>query len=308
MHVGSGNDLGLVDLPIQRESHTNFPKIEASSLKGALREHFEGNAKTDVAQWHAVQLAFGYDDDFKNLDKDLGEKIKAPFSKPEDRSFSGALAFSDARLLFFPVKSMKGIFAYVTCPNVLERFKSDLQLSEGETAKKLADSLNLANLENTVASKDALCLGDQLVLEEYAFTVTENDSAKEIARVLGEHLGIDLNNKMAVLSNDVFADFVRLYTEVITRNKIDNTKGTVAKGALFSEEYLPAESILYSLVFSGKLFTAKAENKKVFDNYQGATEADKLQSYFSDRLKIKKGIVQIGGNATLGKGIVKTKI
>jgi|GEM_PF-6268950 len=40
-HVGSGSDLGLVDLPIQRESHTGFPKIEASSLKGAIRENFE---------------------------------------------------------------------------------------------------------------------------------------------------------------------------------------------------------------------------------------------------------------------------
>ena len=52
LHAGSGDDLGIVDLPIQRERHTSFPKIEASSLKGALREAFEGkfdskNAKFD---------------------------------------------------------------------------------------------------------------------------------------------------------------------------------------------------------------------------------------------------------------------
>ena len=26
MHVGSGSDLGIIDLPIQREKHTGFPK------------------------------------------------------------------------------------------------------------------------------------------------------------------------------------------------------------------------------------------------------------------------------------------
>jgi len=40
LHVGSGSDLGVVDLPIQRESHTGFPKIEASSLKGSIRSEF----------------------------------------------------------------------------------------------------------------------------------------------------------------------------------------------------------------------------------------------------------------------------
>ena len=38
LHAGSGNDLGVIDLPIQRERHTEYPKIEGSSLKGALRE------------------------------------------------------------------------------------------------------------------------------------------------------------------------------------------------------------------------------------------------------------------------------
>ncbi len=28
IHPGSGSELGIVDLPIQRERHTNFPKIE----------------------------------------------------------------------------------------------------------------------------------------------------------------------------------------------------------------------------------------------------------------------------------------
>ena len=34
LHAGSGSDLGIVDLPIQREKHTNYPKVEASGIKG----------------------------------------------------------------------------------------------------------------------------------------------------------------------------------------------------------------------------------------------------------------------------------
>ena len=32
MHAGSGDDLGVVDLPIQRESYTNFPVGANTSL------------------------------------------------------------------------------------------------------------------------------------------------------------------------------------------------------------------------------------------------------------------------------------
>ncbi len=37
LHMGTGTELGVVDLPIQREKHTGFPKGEASSIKGTFR-------------------------------------------------------------------------------------------------------------------------------------------------------------------------------------------------------------------------------------------------------------------------------
>ena len=40
-HAGSGSSLGVVDLPIQRERHTNWPMIQASGVKGAFRANFE---------------------------------------------------------------------------------------------------------------------------------------------------------------------------------------------------------------------------------------------------------------------------
>jgi len=42
MHVGSGDaNYGVVDKLVQRDPVTDYPTIHASSLKGALREHFE---------------------------------------------------------------------------------------------------------------------------------------------------------------------------------------------------------------------------------------------------------------------------
>jgi len=310
MHVGSGSDLGLVDLPIQRESHTGFPKIEASSLKGAIRENFEGKAAKDD-DWYDIQLAFGFDKD------SLPSGVESRFPKNEDRDYSGALAFSDARLLLFPVKSFKGIFAYVTCPQVLERFRNDLQICESASSndkiKALLDVFanNAIPKENKMASVADLTSSSKIILEDYAFEVKEDDQAtKDFAKELGTHLAIDLTKRLVVLSDNVFADFVKLFTEVITRNKIDNSKGTVAKGALFTEEYLPAESVLYSLVFANSIFTAKENRKGSFkkngDNDKIAEE-QKVQNYFTAKIAEKNGIMQIGGNSTLGKGIVKTK-
>ena len=106
LHAGSGDDLGIVDLPIQRERHTDFPKVESSSLKGALREAFEKADGKSNDKEHQVKIhrTFGFDEKAKFVDetKDLVGK--------DNTQYSGSLAFTDARLLLFPVKSMKGVF------------------------------------------------------------------------------------------------------------------------------------------------------------------------------------------------------
>jgi CRISPR-associated protein Cmr4 len=102
-----------------------------------------------------------------------------------------------------------------------------------------------------------------------------------------------LRTDIVILPNDDFKDFVNLSTEVITRTKIDNATGTVESGALFTEEYLPAESIMYSLVLTAAEFKA---NDRI--------EEEGIRNFFVDNLP---SVCQIGGNATLGKGIVSTK-
>lgn len=302
MHAGSGDDLGIVDLPIQREKHTGFPKIEASTLKGTLRESFEEAAASDNDHIK-IQAAFGFDGFTKEKEKQFPIAAKA-FENKEYKDYAGALGFTDARILLFPLKSLKGIFVYATCPAVLKKLKKELvEVCEIKTALETDFAVNHEIV--AVANPTPLSTNGKITIEEYSFNSNKaevNDKAKKLATQLKALLNIDdLENKLLVLDDEAFADFAKNSTEVVTRIKIDNEKGTVAKGALFTEEYLPAESVLYALVLASPVF---AKNQKhAFDSYQKATTHQNILAYFKDTLK---PIVQIGGNATLGKGIVKT--
>ena len=299
LHAGSGNDLGIVDLPIQREKHTDYPKIEASSLKGSIREVFDAQAKNGEVKNDEVLLAFG----------------------PETGDLhAGALGFTDARLLLFPVKSVKSVFAWVTCPAVLERFKHDLSICQ-----PTIDFVENIPDDNTVSNDSELFVreaGDtkKIVLEEYTFTVSPDNDCDTVANWISNNVlpsnvpsygywREKMKKDIVVLSDDDFRDFVMLSTEVIARTKIDSNIGTVATGALWYEEYLPTDSILYSLGLTTPLFVDEKKKKgTVFEitnqgNDKNVKEAKKVMDFLEDNLP---SIIQIGGNATVGKGIVRT--
>lgn len=307
LHAGSGSDLGIVDLPIQRERHTSFPKIESSSLKGAIRQAFESVEGENTLITNAL---FGTED--------AGNDAHA-----------GALAFTDARLLLFPVKSMKGVFAWITCPKVLQQFERDMALTDKSFTIKEDYQTGLEEgkclLLNRAKSK--LKIGESIVLEEYAFihkSASLTIDGKPLQDWLSSNLPTSWNDKIkediVVLTNDDFTDFVNLSTEVITRIGIDNDKGTVKNGALFTEEFLPAETVMYSMVMAAPIMVdaQKKEGKdksikdltiedldKINECKKEADLSKKVMRAFINKLP---NVFQIGGGATLGKGIVQTKI
>jgi len=286
MHCGSGSELGIIDLPIQREKHTDYPKIEGSSLKGAIREAVENINENDSAFQADIHYYFGYDD--KSISVKNGT-VSEFFDEKEKQEFQGAIGVSDSRILFFPVKSMKGVFAYITCPDVLNKFIKALYLC------RIPSKIIIPNVpigECLVSDKSLLTLGENIVLEEYAFKINKQNNFEINIASLKQIL-----NKVAILNDDDFNDFVNLSTEVITRTKIDNESGTVEDGALFTEEYLPAESIMYSLIFTGETFGKPDKtNSKPFEFFKNC-----IQNDLND-------IIQIGGNANIGKGISELNI
>jgi CRISPR-associated protein Cmr4 len=336
LHPGSGGEItGLVDLPIQRERHTNFPKIEASGLKGCIREAFSSLVELNTSQKQysltKIEKTKKLLEKFPSL-KDIlqdekGKEIKDKKGNtlivynqaidlifgPEDteETHAGALAFTDARILLFPVKSLKGVFAWVTCPMVLERFKEDLGL-----AKIIDHPLNVdfSALINTLPEQTNISIESRVVLEEFTFELKENKETSKIAKYLADKIFLNdtykfwrekLEKDLVILSDDDFEQFVTSSTEVITRTRIDDVTGTVKSGSLWTEEYLPQDTILYSIAMASPIRVEKDEAKGVFNVGNPDKEAVMVLQFFE--LGIPE-VIQIGGNQTIGKGFVRIQI
>lgn len=315
VHAGSGSELGLVDLPIQRERHTDYPKIEGSGLKGCIREAFE-NSNAEIKLKDATSIRPKDKIKYKEGETEKEtDYISLVFGPEEGEEYSSAVSFTDARILLFPVKSLKGTFGWITCPHVLERFKEDLRLAGLANNLPLKDFTGLAN---TVPEDPNLIISDSnVVFEEYTFKVNPKQETKVLSEWLADKVfPADGNNDpykywrdklkkdLVILSDDDFRDFVKFSTEVITRTRIDETKGTVQAGALWTEEYLPTDTILYSLTMTSPLRVDDDNKKGVLKGNTPDEEAENVMKY------LKNGcpeIIQIGGNQTIGKGLMRIR-
>jgi CRISPR-associated protein Cmr4 len=295
LHMECGSELGLVDQPIQREKHTSFPKIEASSIKGTLRHEFR-----EIISNYDLEVLFGPEESGESSDR------------------ASSLSISDGRILLFPVKSAKGVFAWITCPKVLARFYSELKLCKPEINLPEGSIKVILSKHNKVPETTNLFIKNGIILlEEYAFkNIKEDSDLTEIASWISKNLipknyeydyiKEKLKKDIILLSDDDFRDFVNLSTEVITRTNIDPDTGTVKSGQLFTEEYLPVETIMYSLVMASPLFGSNEKNME-YDSFEdvkkkrGDIQAKKVISYFNEYCP---DLLQMGGNATTGKGLV----
>lgn len=286
MHAGSGSDLSVVDLPIQRESHTGIPKIEASTLKGCIR-----NAV--VSFGGKMQMS--------------SEICKQIFGSEGENEISAASAvLTDARLLFFPVRSAKGVFALITCPLVLQRFVSDMKRAGIHIASFLPLKVPVVPVESTLSFMNGGTHDMVVLLDEFLYSVTQevvrgpfSNFLKKVQEFLPKDQETSnwLFEKAIIIPDDDFVDFVKQSTEIATRIAI-NDSGIVKDHALFTEEYLPTESIFYTLLMVGD---AKKQPGRDTMLKEAKDLMGKLENCFPR-------IFQIGADLTLGKGFVSCKI
>jgi CRISPR-associated protein Cmr4 len=192
---------------------------------------------------------------------------------------------------------MRGIFAWVTCPYILERFNQ-----ENESYGTGIEPLPIPDQSKATASSDKLLLGDkkqQIMLEEYTFTIQENAQTKKLAEILSfmisGALAERIKDHLVVLPNDDFTDFALLSTEVNARIHINTTTGIVDKGALWYEENVPPETFFYSYLFAGEPRRNELYRiKNVNDVLQFMMNEDHFPEVF-----------QLGGNSTLGRGLIR---
>lgn len=284
-HPGSGTELSYVDMPIQREGHTGYPKMEASTLKGCIRNH--------VSQQEGGQ--------------EREAIIERIFGKKDSGDFASAVSVTDARILFFPVKSAKGIMAWITCPMVLKRFFKDYQLAYGEVLPVIWEVKSGAICGKECKINQRMNGKDVIMLEDYTFIVDKDEQFENFLQMLIEHLPDNVITKemilerAVILSDDDFSGFVKYSTEVNTRIRMDVKTGTVAENGLFTEEYLPPEAILYSLAFFSDTHQAQSEAGKAATLNRNQVKSEFLKLF-------PGGTIQVGADSTLGKGLMEVKM
>lgn len=271
LHCGTGQSAGVVDLPIARARATNLPLVPGSSVRGVCREEV---TRTDPK---AATTLFG------------PERIES-----DAQSFAGALAIGDAHLLALPVRALAGIVCFVTSPFILKRYARDrnsaglvnpplLPVPPADTAFVPARSVNRS--------------GHILVLEDLDLAVKEDNSAeswaKEIAAAVhpnDDGTPADLVARFAILPDDILHFLSETATEVRARIAIDPKTGTVKRGALWYEENLPAETLLW-----GIYALSNSMNK---DDQRAAKD-------LASCLPKSGTLLQLGGKAGIGRGLVR---
>jgi CRISPR-associated protein Cmr4 len=290
VHMGAGQALGVVDNPIQRERHTGHPVFAGSGIKGALRDVFE-----------AVK------------GKDMTNRIFGPETDASDHA--GCVAFSDAQLVLFPVRSLRESFVYATCPTALGRLRRMAELAGEKIDWKIpavSDDLCLAvgNSGLTVKGKLDGQEMETVIFETFQFTRSLNqDTAAEVAKIAewlaGHCLPQDesytffrdkLGKHLVVLSDTHFSHFVENATTVEPHVRISDESGTADDGGLFYTENVPPESVFVSLVVTSK------ERVKRGEASDGRLSAQQAMSKVEGA--IAGEVVQIGGDATSGRGLV----
>ncbi|ACL70263.1 type III-B CRISPR module RAMP protein Cmr4 [Halothermothrix orenii] len=303
VHAGSGSDLGVIDLPIQREKYTDYPVFQASTLKGALRASFD----TEIAIVNSLMKGVFKSFSFKNAkegEEELEKAINLVFGDESNKSAS-ALAFTDARILLFPVKSARNVFAWITSPMVLNRLKRDLEVAginvDWEAPEIKKDAI--------ISEKSSLDIDGNIILEEYTYSVNKQN-IEGITNWIRDNIFAEdytfwrdkLESDLVIIDDDEFKDFVSMSTELVPRIKIKNETKVVDKdgGALWYEENLPPETVLYSLV----LATDILREEKDLEN-EDLKKAENVIQFFEEGLKER---IQLGGNETIGRGIIRTRL
>lgn len=266
VHPGTGQaSSALVDLPVAREAATGFPIIPASSLKGVLRDGRGLDPADESEQVQRVRTVYGF----------AGRRKRG--EQEEDLSQAGRLTLTDARLLALPVRAYAGTFALITCPLVLHRWQRDAQ------ALGLAANLSWPEPQGmgVYVHGNALRHGKQVILEDLDLEVKgdTNGLVQQLSQIIFGQEEAYFTQRLALVSNNVFCYFCESGLEVIARVRLESQTKTVARGALWYEEALPAESLL--------AFFALSPQEEDFTELTS------------------RPTLQLGGEASVGRGLVR---
>ncbi len=285
LHVGAGASVGAIDQPVQRERHTGFPIIPATSLKGSFADQWNDTLETK--------------EDGDKAKKVRGKSTAAWLFGSDDanNAFAGSLIFSEARILAFPIRSAKGSYAWITCPLMLQRAARDGVISAYPSdLSEPSDSQAIFKTDGPLALP-----GNKIVLEEYCFDHTgiyPEALAKALAALVPDDLFKTIAERLVILSNGMMSHFATTACEVAQHVRIDDETGTADPGGLFNQENVPADTLFYSVLGATKSRVPNGEFKD--------KSADNALAEFARKVDALK-VFQFGGDASTGLGFCSVR-
>ncbi len=288
VHMGAGQAFGLIDNPIARERHCEHPVFPGSGLKGAIRHRFH-----TLPNW---------------VEGEKGEKLLDRLFGPESQAgtlHAGAISLGDAQLVAFPVRSVKQGYVYATSAHALAR-AARLLAQLGVTGMPATPTALAAG--QTCVGNAELLSGDRLHLEafEYLNTSAQADALKAVAQWLAEnalptgdahaYFHDKFARDLVLLADEDFNWFSKNATVVEPHVRINDKTGAADGGGLFYTENLPPETLML-----GSLMASRERSGK--DN---GLDAQAVLAQISGA--INGQLLQVGGDATTGRGLVATRV
>ncbi len=269
LHAGTGQSVDTVDLPIARARATGIPFVPGSSIKGVLRDR--GRSIGEDERSKQEQLAvFGPDHEHAS-------------------DHAGALGVTDARLLALPVRSFLGAFCWVSSPLLLALARRDLAAAGQGTTLPL---VKVDGSGQARVTRDSRVMHDgKVFLEDLDLVARRSPEVDMWSEWLGRWVapGTDmLSGRFVVVDDDTMSFLLETATQIDARVRIDADTGTVATGALWYEESLPAETLLLGLAMADR--SRRREHP--------LEPAQVLRA----ALPGGEGVMQLGGKASVGRG------
>ncbi|HET9894934.1 MAG TPA: type III-B CRISPR module RAMP protein Cmr4 [Streptosporangiaceae bacterium] len=276
VHTGAAGSLDVLDLPVQREASTGYPVIWGQSLKGALRQA-AGDANWPKGD---VLLVFG---------SDIEERA------PDGGTTEGLLAVGDAQLVAMPVPTLRRTFAWVTSDIALSRLARKyrrlgpppLAVPQPAPDRGLAAGAAWTDAEEEALGPCVVPLGPEPDAELAAWAARIAADALPPGEKAAAAFTVKLRTDLVAAGSDLMPTLLRECTERSVRVQLDASKKV--KNGPFYSEYLPAETILAASL----LLRGKADTPAVRDAL---------------RLLLGNELLQVGGDETIGKGLVRTQL
>jgi len=247
LHVGLGRAAEIADLPVQKDEY-GFPMVYGSSVKGSMKSLF----------WRMADES-----------KELSEMISRAIFGPEPgeygagETFEAAVAVSDFYLLTMPVRSLKGVYTFITSPILLRRLllaldfvektsnehlNQDLRNSLEELSKKdikIDEALGITQDLNKVKIEE---VNNRIILcEEFMLEPSEPEALKNHIKILKQAIGLKGSDPLLVVNDDVARELVDRSLIRYTRVRLSRGTKTVERGALWTEEYVPQRTLFFGM-------------------------------------------------------------